>query len=81
MREADVDEAIEKAQQLMKFKHDKEFINKILDAQLRVNEIEQNILKNAGMSTMSSNTPIGKSTKKVLFQQTDSKELSKSQTN
>ena len=65
----------------MKFKHDKEFINKILDAQIRVNEIEQNILKNAGMSTISSNTPIGKGTKKMLFQQSEGKELSKSQTN
>ena len=67
MRENEVDEALEKAQQLMKFKHDKEFINKILDAQLRVNEIENNILKNAGLSTISNSTPIGKSTKKVLF--------------
>ena len=31
----------------MKFKHDKEFINKVLDAQIRVNEIENNIIKNA----------------------------------
>jgi hypothetical protein len=34
----------------MKFKYDKEFINKVLDAQIRVNEIESNILKNVGGS-------------------------------
>ena len=28
----EVDQALEKAQSLMKFKHDKEFINKVLDA-------------------------------------------------
>ena len=34
----------------MKFKHDKEFINKVLDAQIRVNEIENSILKTVGLS-------------------------------
>ena len=31
-RSKEVDQALEKAQLLMKFKHDKEFINKVLDA-------------------------------------------------
>eukprot|EP00347_Sterkiella_histriomuscorum_P006379 403352984 len=46
-RSQDVEQALSKAQQLMKFKHDKEFINKVLDAQIRVNQIESNIIKNA----------------------------------
>ena len=59
----------------MKFKHDKEFINKVLDAQIRVNEIEQNILKSVCMN--SSNTPLGKSLNRKSFQMTDSKDGAK----
>ena len=44
----EVEQALEKAQNLMKFKQDKQFINKVLDAQLRVNEIEQGIIKSLG---------------------------------
>ncbi|CDW77866.1 UNKNOWN [Stylonychia lemnae] len=62
-RSKDVDVALEKAQQLMKFKHDREFINKVLDAQIRVNEIEQNILKNA-TSLSNSKKSVSKSSAK-----------------
>lgn len=55
-RSKDVDMALEKAQHLMKFKHDREFINKVLDAQIRVNEIEQNIIKNATQSSTKRST-------------------------
>ena len=47
----------------MKFKHDREFINKVLDAQIRVNEIEQNILKNA-TNLSSSKRSVSKSSAK-----------------
>ena len=57
-RSRDVDEALEKAQQLMKFKHDKDFINKVLDAQIRVNEIEQSLIKNATHPSKGSTTKI-----------------------
>lgn len=37
----EIDDALDKANNLIKFKHDKEFINQVMDAQIRVNEIEQ----------------------------------------
>ena len=49
-RSEDVDKALDKAHHLMKFKHDKEFIDKVLDAQIRVNEIEKGIMSKLSTS-------------------------------
>jgi len=45
MQETEVEQAVKKAQELMNYKQDREFMDQVLTAQLRLNQIEKSLKK------------------------------------